>query len=565
MRALLDKWRRTKMEVSAAADWFCELDPKLVGGCDVPEEDWEGGSEWSEKLPELGAAWVKKVADGSEVFEGPCGHRYPTLDLARKAAAAYNDPASLVGQCIDVWWPRERTWYEADVVDFNAETAKHIMVYREDLMRLEERLLQDDADGPKKGDPIVSWIVSGGFRELKIKRPTLNRMKLSELTQEERCAHKFQRFRRQWRRAGGDPSLLDGWTVVEHVRGAMGGQVHGQSSPWYYGTFNRRRASYLKKFDKNDLRSVNAVVQTFQKLGMMGPMRTGNKRAVDFSADAVAHNQDDHDSDNEPLNERSDRVDATRAAAKKAVEAARQAAKAEGLELRKGAKGYEGVYRTQQGAFQAIWRQEGVLDKHLGYGTVAEEAALLVARERKHRSTAGAAGAPSSGEAGASSSSSPGASSSGAPGSLSRASAALAAAEAEGLTLETNETSQSGYKYVLVDNAAGGNGKAAARYRVNVTGVLVQGGFGTPEEAALELARARRSADARAAAEAVAVNEQRTLYNFELARAAGIELEAPRAGEQNAADRTGVTAVNVRPQAAAALARTWRRTGGRRR
>ena len=118
---------------------------------------------------------------------------------------------------------------------------------------------------------------------------------------------------------------------------------------------------------------------------MMGPMRTGNKRAVDFSADAVAHNQDDHDSDNEPLNERSDRVDATRAAAKKAVEAARQAAKAEGLELRKGAKGYEGVYRTQQGAFQAIWRQEGVLDKHLGYGTVPEEAALECARRKTAR------------------------------------------------------------------------------------------------------------------------------------------------------------------------------------
>ena len=328
------------------ADWFCEHDTSLVGGCDVPEDTstWEEGSEWSEKLPELGAVWVKKVAtDGSEVFEGPHGHRYPTLELARKAAAAYSDPASLVGQCVVVWWPREKTWFEGDVLKFDAETAKHTLRYRADDWVLDERLLQDDPDGPKKNDPIVSWIVSGGFRELKVKRPTLNRMKLSELTQEERCAHKFKQLQTALEDAGGDRSLLDGWTVVEYTRGAMGGQVHGQSSPWYWNFQPPPGSSYLKKFDKNALRSVNAVVQTFQKLGMMGPMRTGNKRAVDFSADAVAHNQDDHDSDNEPLNERSDRVDATRAAAKKAVEAARQAAKAEGLELRKGAKGYEGV------------------------------------------------------------------------------------------------------------------------------------------------------------------------------------------------------------------------------
>ena len=61
------------------------------------------------------------------------------------------------------------------------------------------------------------------------------------------------------------------------------------------------------------------------------------------------------------------------------------------------------------------------------------------------------------------------------------------------------------------------------------------------------------------------MNEQRRAYNFELARAAGIELEAPRAGEQNAADRTGVTAVNVRPHAAAALAQYMAEHWGRRR
>ena len=117
-------------------------------------------------MPELGAAWVKKVADGSEVFEAV----RPPLPHARARAQGggrVQRPGVARRPCIDVWWPRERIWYEADVVDFNAETAKHIMVYREDLMRLEERLLQDDADGPKKGDPIVSWIVSGGFRELK--------------------------------------------------------------------------------------------------------------------------------------------------------------------------------------------------------------------------------------------------------------------------------------------------------------------------------------------------------------------------------------------------------------
>ena len=376
-------------------------------------------------------------------------------------------------------------------------------------MRLPERLLQDDPDGPKKDDPIVSWIIDGGVREAPKPKNGFRSPKApkapTSAVEAERCEFKLQALREAVEESGGDPSLVDGWSASESARVARWRQPQWRlvlSVPSAAGLELRQFVQHQRPRC-----SYKAVVDRFQTLGMMGPMRTGNKRAVDFSADAVAHHQDDHSSDDEPLDERGDRVDATQKAAKKLVEAARQKARAEGLELRKGAKGYEGVYRTEQGAFRAIWRQEGVLDKHLGFCAVAEEAALLVARERKSRSTGGAAGASSSGEAGASSSSSPGASSSGA--SPSRASAALAAAEAEGLTLETNETSQSGYKYVLVDNAAGGNGKAAARYRVNVKGVLVQGGFGTPEEAALELARARRAAAARAAAEAVAVNEQR--------------------------------------------------------
>ena len=119
----------------------------------------------SEELPELGAAWVKQVAaDGSETFEGPRSHRYRTLKLARKAAAAYSEPTSLIGECVAVWWPHYKVWYEADVVDFDDMTAKHIMIYREDQMRLAERLLQDDPDGPKKDDPVVSWVVNGGIR-----------------------------------------------------------------------------------------------------------------------------------------------------------------------------------------------------------------------------------------------------------------------------------------------------------------------------------------------------------------------------------------------------------------
>ena len=274
----------------------------------------------------------------------------------------------------------------------------------------------------------------------------------------ERCAFKLQALQQAVKESGGDPSLVDGWTAEERVRGVHGGDNKGNGD-YYYQFHPPPGSRYANSFSGRDRRSYKAVVDRFQALGAMGPMRTGNKRAVDFSADAVAYHQDDHSSDDEPLDERGDRVEATQKAAKKLVEAARQKARAEGLELRKGANGYEGVYRTQQGAFQAIWRQEGVLDKHLGFCAVAAEAALLVARERKNRSTAGAAGAPSSGEAGASSSSSPGASSSGV--SPSRASAALAAAEAEGLTLETKETNPSGYKYVLVDNIRGGNGKAA--------------------------------------------------------------------------------------------------------
>ena len=91
----------------------------------------------------------------------PIGSR---RSLARKAAAAYSEPTSLIGECVAVWWPLRRARYEADVVDFDDMTAKHIMVYREDQMRLAERLLQDDPDGPKKDDPVVSWVVNGGIR-----------------------------------------------------------------------------------------------------------------------------------------------------------------------------------------------------------------------------------------------------------------------------------------------------------------------------------------------------------------------------------------------------------------
>ena len=239
------KWRRTKMEVSAAADWFCELDPKLVGGCDVPEEDWEGSSEWSEKLPELGAAWVKKVAaDGSEVFEGPCGHRYPTLELARKAAAAYSDPASLVGQCIDVWWPRDKDVVRGRRRRFQRGDgeAHHGLPRGPDAARRAAAAGRRRRPEEGRSDRVVDR--ERRLPRAQAKRPTLNRKKLSapRAVEAERCAHKFQQLQTALEEAGGDRSLLDGWSSSDTRRD--GRRWVQQVVTWYWNFQPPPGASY---------------------------------------------------------------------------------------------------------------------------------------------------------------------------------------------------------------------------------------------------------------------------------------------------------------------------------
>ena len=133
-----DKWPALTSAAGGRRPPPCEHDTSLVGGCDVPEELQRGkrapdGLRSCRSSAPRGSRRSPPTA--SEVgVEEPHGHRPLTLERARKAAAAYRDPASLVGQVRRVWWPREKTWFEADVGEFDAETAKHIMVYRADLI-----------------------------------------------------------------------------------------------------------------------------------------------------------------------------------------------------------------------------------------------------------------------------------------------------------------------------------------------------------------------------------------------------------------------------------------------
>ena len=129
------------------------------------------------------------------------------------------------------------------------------------------------------------------------------------------------------------------------------------------------------------------------------------------------------------------------------------------------------------------------LDGGAAAAAAADDDAMLdAAMAASAEAAAGAAGASA-----ASSSSSAGASSSASGAVVASAAAAMAAATEENPTLAQDSTNPSGYSDVHIESGGGGKGKQTAKYRVAVAGVLEQGGYATPEEAALALRARGRS------------------------------------------------------------------------